>query len=103
MSVFQEQVAKILVRTVTPVHLGPTFYIFELKEEGQIITVSLNHKGWNCDYVESDDKFQARSERAKAREDRGFPDKWSCSFNQGKICRHILAVHKFMERLDLVK
>lgn len=99
MSLFQQYAAEELVKFVSPIHLGPNIFTFIVIDGSQEVTVSLNKKGWMCDYVEPKEAYLSRLQRHY--ESRHKPTRWSCSFNKDKICKHILSVHIFMERIGL--
>lgn len=81
-------------------NISPGLFLFKIKDEGQEINVSKNHKGWMCDAQQDNHKYDRDCYVAKKR---GLPKpgRWSCSFRKDGECYHILACKMIVERLGI--
>lgn len=66
------------------------FFIFKLNDHGQSVGVTKDPKGWHCDYVETEERY---NERVKLNTMNGNKTgkRWGCVFNRDVECVHMLA------------
>jgi len=64
--------------------------------------VTFNEKGWICDHVESDEKYEKRVKTA-IRLGHPEPPRWTCSYRPDQDCYHILACKELVRRLGELK
>ncbi len=76
-----------------------SYFVFKIKLEDQEIIITKNFKGWLCDYIETEAKYQRRVLEAKVK---GYKTgkKWGCALNPNTECIHILASKMWLEILN---
>lgn len=95
--------ARTLSRTAELVvgRIEPLLFLFKLYENGRVIRVTLNHKGWLCDAAEVMEHYERRCYLA-SKKGKPKPIRWNHALNKGKECEHIIACKMFLRKINVL-
>lgn len=85
------------------INLNHPLFIFKITEpNGAITTVSYNHKGWMCDYRESEEEYSVRTYKHR-KHNLPIPDRiYHPMFYRKYECSHIRASRLYLEKVGIL-
>ena len=79
--------------------IEPLLFLFLIRRDGQEVRITLNHKGWMCDAMETTEEYSRRC-FLRSRRNQERPTRWNHTMNT-KECEHVLACKIYLQNHNI--